>query len=119
MTVQAAADALAAAIATVPGVRVYTDPAAVVDPPGAVVGPPALRWEALATDPTSATFVVYVAVAVDSRALSRLWDLVPQVVAAIEASRDVDATIDHADPGTWLSGGAELPCYEVTVEVAL
>jgi hypothetical protein len=117
-TVERAATALEGALATVPGLRVYTDPAAVVDPPAAVIGPPQLTWEAYSSDPTSARFVVFVVVAQDERSMPRLWELVPQVVATVETL--VDAVIrSPVNPGAWTSGGTALPCYQIPIEVSL
>jgi hypothetical protein len=115
--VGAAAEALAEALRTVEGLRVHTDPGALLDPPAAVVGPPALAWEGYDAAPTSARFVVVVVVAMDERALPRLWDLVPLVAAAVDTVPD--AVLRTADPGVWSANGADLPSYELLIEVAL
>lgn len=121
MSVRDAADALAAAVATVDGVRVYMDPGAAVDPPAVIVGPPALGWEAFAAAPTTARFPLWVVVAASEFALPALWELVPRVAAAAEAM--VSASLldgpAAATPTTYHSGGVELPAYELTIEVAL
>lgn len=108
-----AIDDLAAAAATVASVRVHKlgeD----VTPPAVVVGPPRLSPLGGCPGPVSASFPVDVIVAADSGALERLWELVPAVWSAIE-ERTV-AVVTAADPGTYLSGTTELPCYELTVE---
>lgn len=109
--------ALAAALRTVDGLRVYTDPGAVIDPPGALVGPPQLTWGGYVAAPTEARFVVVLMVAADERALERLWDLVPLVAAAVDTVPD--AVVRQANPGVWLTGGIELPCYEIQIEASL
>jgi hypothetical protein len=105
--------ALESALKAVPNIRVYTSPGAVVDPPGVLVGPPALTWEAFSSDPTQATFVVYAITRADDRALERLWDLVPLVAAAVDTVPDAATT--QANPSAF----NDLPCYEITVEVSL
>lgn len=115
--IRTAAEALTAALRSVAGLRVYTDPSAVVDPPGAFVGPPALSWETFTTDPVRASFFVYLVAAQNDRALESLWDLIPEVSAAV-ATYDRAAVIS-AEPGSWLSGRTELPAYVFTVETTL
>ncbi|TKG58053.1 hypothetical protein [Prauserella endophytica] len=112
------AEELRAAARTVDGVRVYEDPSATVRPPGVFVGPPRLQWQAMSSAPTSATFVVIVMVAMDKRALGRLLELTPRVAEAIDSLLP-DAAVMSADPGVFLSGGTDLPSYEITVEVSL
>lgn len=107
------------ALATVDGLRVHTDPGATIEPPAAVIGPPAFRWETLCPSgaPSSATVIVYVIVPANGNALTTLWDLVPAVAHALD-SADA-ATVTEALPGSYSTGGVELPCYEITTEVAL
>lgn len=116
--VMAQAERLREALRTVEGVRVYEDPAATVRPPGAFVGPPRLQWETGCPEPTSATFVVIVMVAMDKRALERLMQLVPQVAEAIDELL-AEAAVMRAEPSVFNSGGTDLPSYEITVEVGL
>jgi hypothetical protein len=86
-------------------------------PPVALVQPPVLGWAGYRDGPTSATFEVVLCVAMDSRAMERLYDLVPTVAEAIE---DVpDASVTEARPGTFPLGGQSLPCYSITVETSL
>lgn len=116
MSIKDAAEALAGALRAVPGLRVYTDLGATIDPPGAIVGPPILTWD-VPGDPTNARFLIYVVAAADEYAVEKLWDLVPQVAGALDLV--TDAAVTRADPGLYPSGGVELPCYEITCEVAL
>jgi len=112
-----AAKALTAALDAVTGLRVYADPGADVRPPAAVLGPPSLVWESVCTDPSGARFLIYVIQQVDERALERLWDLVPLVAEALDAVPDMAVT--RADPGSYSSGGTDLPAYLIQVEVSL
>ncbi|PXY17350.1 hypothetical protein [Prauserella flavalba] len=112
------AEELRAAVRTVDGVRVYEDPSATIRPPGVFVAPPRLRWESGCPEPTSATFVVVVMVAMDKRSVERLLELVPRVAEAIDSLLP-DAAVSTADPGLFNSGGSDLPSYEITVEVSL
>jgi len=116
-TIRDRAEALSEALSTVDGARVYTDPAATIDPPGIVLGPPALFWESGCLQPTSARFLVYVVETNDDRAIERLWDLVPQVSAVVDLLPS--AAVITANPGTYTSGGTELPAYLIQVEVNL
>lgn len=118
MTVKEAAEALQAALKTVPGTRVYTDPSAMVDPPGLVIGPPRLQWQTMCTGPTEAVFTVYVVTALNDRTLERLWELVPQVADAVDNNM-YDAVVLRADPGVFPAGGPDLPAYEMTIEISL
>lgn len=112
-----AAAELAGALAGVAGVRLYTDLGASIDPPGVVLGPPALTWGGPCVEPVSARFLVAVVVAADERALPRLWDLAPLVAAAVDTVPD--AVVVRADPGVWSTGTIELPCYELQIEMSL
>lgn len=109
--------ALVAAVRTVDGLRVYTDPGAVLDPPAAIVGPPALTFGGPTSDPVGARFVVVVCVAFDDRAMTRLFELLPEVTAAVES--ETDAVVSEAMPGTWQSNQTALPSYEISVEMSL
>ncbi|HEY0638713.1 MAG TPA: hypothetical protein VGD67_13770 [Pseudonocardiaceae bacterium] len=113
--VKDAADGLVAALGAVDRLKVYTDPAATVTPPGVVLGPPSLAWEAYCTAPSSARFLVYVVEKGDARALERLWDLVPLVAEAVDSV--AGAAVVRADPGSW--GTPELPAYIIEVEYGL
>lgn len=98
-------------------VRVYSDPAAVIDPPAAVIGPPELEWETYCGTPTSARYRVYAVVTADDRSITRLARLLPQVVTAINALDWAD--VARAEPSLWAAAGQEFPAYLITVEVAL
>lgn len=115
--VKAAAEALEEALQTVPGLRVLRDPGGAADGPVAILGAPALTWDGVCLDPTEARFMVHVTVEANERALERLWELVPVVAEALD--QVVDASVRRADPGTYPTGGSELPAYAIQVDVAL
>jgi len=112
-----AAAAIRAALAGVDGARVYADPGATLDPPALVPAAPTLTWEAYSGWPTSARWLIYLVAKADDRALPTLWTLLPAVTAALEGV--AGAVVTQADPGTYQTGGVELPCYEITIEYAL
>ena len=114
-----AATELEAALRTVKAVGVHRDPGAILEPlPAAVLGPPALTWAGQAgSGPESARFLVYVVVDPDERAVERLWELVAQVADAIDENSG--AVVIRADPAVFVSGGRDLPCYELQVEASL
>ena len=114
-----ARDVLAAALRTVSGLRVYTDPGADIDPPAAVVGPPRLVWANLSTSPTQATFGVYLLAKQDETTIDRLYGArLDAVLAAIfdTGRADVQAVQPYAYPA---SGGVDLPAVEISVEMPL
>lgn len=110
---------LADALRGVEGVRYYSDPAGLADPPASVLGPAELSWDAAGCldGPTSATIRVYVLHARDDRAAERLPDLTVLVAAALDELPI--AAVQRADPGVFNVGGQDLPSYEITVEVDL
>ncbi|MCW6008501.1 hypothetical protein K1W54_28750 [Micromonospora sp. CPCC 205371] len=119
-TVAEADAALTAAIQALPKdeIRLHPDVGAAVDPPAAVVGPPALLWEGACLEPTTARFLVYVIVSPDAeRAKERLYALVPMVANALD--QVTDASVIRADPGRYPTSDGDLPAYEIQVDVAL
>lgn len=116
--VAAAAAALAAALATVDGVRVSTDLAASIDVATAIIGPPSLTWEAFAQAPTTGFFPVYLVLTNTDAVVDRLWELLEPITAAVD-NAELEASVQRADPGTFNSGGVELPSYEIQIEVSL
>lgn len=122
-TVREAAEALETALRTVPGVRVYRDPGANIDPPAAIVGPPALGWRGFCgSAPVSARFSIWLTSPADDRTLERLWELVPAVAAVLDQVENATlADLElQATPGQFpTSGGVTLPAYEIQVDVSL
>lgn len=117
MSVKTAAQALLDGLGSIAGFRAYADLGAVLEPPAAVLGPPALTWSTPSDEPTGATFLIYVCVESGERSLEQLWDLVPVVAAALDDVRDVD--VIRADPGSYTNAGVDLPAYVITVEMEL
>lgn len=116
--VKLAAEQLLAALDTVPDLRTHRDLSARIDPPAVVLGPPALTWDTVCREPSEATFIVFIVVAADERAIERLWTLNENVADAID--RDArDAAVRRTDPATYSTGGVELPAYAMQVDFAL
>ncbi len=113
--------ALVKAGASVPGVRGYDDPAALFDPPAWLVSPPRIEWGAYSTGlPSAVSFVGFLLVKADDRAVRQLERLAVLVGQKIYAAEDVDAVISGpAFPGVWRTGQTELPCYEFPLECSL
>lgn len=116
-SVQAAHDALLAALRTVPGVRAYGELSASADPPAVYLHPPELTWGGPSSAPTEAVFSVALVVDADDRTTDRLYRLLPRVSAAIDGVDDV--VLRTAEPGAWTAGDTALPCYFFRIEVAL
>lgn len=109
---------LKAALATVNGAVATTDPGGTLAAlPALVIGPPRLVWQTGCVEPTEARYLVWVVVDADERAIERLWDLVVEAGHAIDAYSD--AVVIQADPAVFPSGTAQLPAYELQVEVPL
>jgi hypothetical protein len=88
-----------------------------IDPPGLVVGPAELLWEAAGPEPTTARFPVFVIVAMGERALEQLVELVQVVADRIETEPGMGVL--RATPDLYLSGKTDLPAYLIETEVAL
>lgn len=118
MTPLEALEALETAAKTVDGVRVFALDE-VVDPPGVVVEPPELTPRTACAGYTDAKFTVNIVVAMQDarRVVEALLALVDAVTVAIEDS--TRATVTNGVPGTYTTGGGELPAYQLTVEVPL
>ncbi|MCF7548903.1 hypothetical protein [Pseudonocardia sp. WMMC193] len=116
-TVAEAAVLIRDALKVISTLRIYTDTAQPADPPAVIIGPPNLRWEAACSDPSHATFPLYLVLPWRDRVMEQMWDLVPEVAAAVEAVRGVVVT--GANPGIYSSPSGELPSYTVTCQVAL
>lgn len=100
--------------AALSGFRV-TQPGDLVNPPGVVLGPPSLTWDAYHSGPTRITVPVWAVVAADDRAIAALYEHLQAVTEALEESGELVVTT--ARPGVHPAGGSDLPAYEITVEV--
>lgn len=110
-----ARDRLAATLA-LSGVRVSTDMGRSADVPCLIVTLPTLTYDVYAPGPTSASFKVPLVVSADDRTGEQLLSLLPDVEQAIYDSEDA-ALAAPSEPGSW--GTPPLPCYLLTIEVAV
>lgn len=110
---------LLAALKTVPGATATADPGATLaNLPALVIGPPRLTWESDGRfGPTAARYLVWAVVDADERAIERLWSLVVDTAEAIDSRSD--GVVVQADPAVFPSGTAQLPAYEIQIEVPL
>lgn len=113
-----AANLLVDACNSVEGVQASTDPASAPSLPAALIGLPELAWSTYNnSDPTSATFSVWVVVQSDGYALINLE---PVVLLVIEAIYTVtNAVVTGAVPTGVQLNGANNPAYLLTVEIGL
>jgi len=88
----------------------------IVSPPALVVAPPELTYDVYSPEPSEAQFEVALVAAQDERAVERLFALLPAVQQAVHDSDD--AALTAAKPGHWGSSPS-LPCYLLTIEVAI
>jgi hypothetical protein len=56
-------------------------------------------------------------VAGSGRSVGDLYRLLPEIAAAIDM--ETDFVVKQAEPGSWQSGNSTLPCFLLTIEVAL
>jgi hypothetical protein len=111
-------DALAAALAKVPGLQVVTDLTGAIRPPAVIVTPPTFTFEAYGPEPTEVTTVLAIVEPVSDRALANLLGWVPLVAEAVHAA--ADAYVTRAEPSTFSTSGTgptPLPAY--LLEIAL
>lgn len=108
--------AVKAAVAGVPGVTVYTDPGATIDPPGVVVGLPDLSGNGTYNTPlpNELTMHLYLVVASNDAAQDSLVSLLDQLSEVVFDATDFVVT--QAQPGTWQTSNTDLPCFVLTVE---
>ena len=120
MSLQKCREDLAAALRTVEGLGVETELGATLYPPAAGFGPARFVWNLGTSEPTDATLVIALVVSDNKgpRVYDDMIEWLPRVAAAIEDNCP-DAVIRRANPGTWPSGGIDLPAYLFEVEVAL
>ncbi len=109
--------ALSAALSGVEGVRYHSDSGKTVQPPATLLGPPTFAYETYTADPSTATVVVALVVKAGDDGDARLLALLPAVTAALHDN--TDAIVRSATPGTWRTGGSDLPAYLIEIEVSL
>lgn len=118
--VKNAAQQLAAALAMVADGTVYLDPAAPnMQTPALVIGPPVLIFGTQFVDPTEAHFPVWLVVDQSEDATEKLWELAPEVNAAIH-EHSGGVVRDPADPFAFPYGDTQLlPSYQFVAEFPL
>lgn len=117
-TLKAVLEAASAALPDADGFRVVGELADDIDPPAALLAPPQLTWDGPGAEPTDATWVVVLVVPASDRSMAELYRLLPFVSEAIDEKTDF--VMRTAEPGVWQTGNTgALPCYSLTVEVAL
>lgn len=109
--------ALRAALSGVEGVRHHSDTGKTVQPPATLLGPPTFAYETYTADPSTATVVVALVVKAGDDGDARLLALLPAVTAAIH--NNTDAVVLTATPGSWTTGGSDLPAYLIELECSL
>jgi hypothetical protein len=113
----AALEAASASLSAAERFEVVQELAETLKPPSALLAPPLLTWAGPGPEPSDATFVVVAVVAASERAQEQLFSLVASAAEAID--QETDLVMRQAEPGTWPTGDSTLPCYTLTVEVAL
>lgn len=112
-----ALDGVTAALAAIEGVSFHKDAHRSVRPPAVALGPPTFTFEGYTSAPVSARVVVALVVAADERAQARLLSLLPAVTEAVHDH--TDAVVLTATPGSWTTGGSDLPAYLIEIEAPL
>lgn len=110
---------IASELRKVEGLRVETELGASLDPPACGFGPAQFQWVLPSDEPSECTLVVGLVVSTTKgpRVYTDMLEWLPKVAAAIESLPN--AVVRRANPGTWPSGGVDLPAYLFEVEVAL
>lgn len=113
---QDAGERIAAALRTVPDLRVSLGPPAGLSPPAAVVWYPRLEWTGFCPGgPARGQWAVYLVVNLSEYAPGQLLGLIGSVTAAIDT---VDgAVVTRATPGVYPA--ANQPAYEIEIEMEL
>lgn len=100
-------------------VRIYEDASADLVPPAAMIGAPLLKFGGQGFEPIEAVYPILLVVADDAESVKKLIRFLPTVVQAVHENVENAVVRDDADPGVFNAGGTQLPCYQITVDVAL
>jgi len=103
------------AVSDIIGLRIDRTGLGLSDPPAFTLGPPSLTWADYSDTPTSTSYDGILYVPADDRAVARLLDFLPLVVAQIETVDE--AAVTAAAPQTFRAGATDLPAYRITIEV--
>jgi hypothetical protein len=118
--VSAASDAagrISTALSVLTGIRHHRQMYGLVDPPATVLPPPTLRRGAMTAEPTEASWVVALVVDRGERSQEQLEELESRVADALYGVEDV--VVGDSRPGTYPSGGVDLPAYLIDIDVSL
>jgi hypothetical protein len=117
-SVQQARAELAECLDELPGLNVTRQLGQTMELPAVVVSLPRLAFEGQNPgEPTQGTFLLALMAPRDEDVAESLTEWVTKVTEQID--RLDSAVVRNADPGTWPSGGTDLPAYLIEVEVAL
>jgi hypothetical protein len=86
--------------------------------PALVMGPPIVQFEGAAIGPTGLQAIVWVVVAMDARALERLWAYVELVAETVD-KQTADWVVRQASPSVYPAGGTDLPAYQIQCEAGM
>ena len=115
MSILDTSNAIAAALRTVGGLSVYTEPDASPNVPAVYVGPPELSWTVYnSARPDQLTFRLYLVVASAGYSVANLEPLLDAISDALASQ--TDSALTQAVPASWPAGGANLPAYLLTLE---
>ena len=115
--VAVAVQRLAAALSTIPDLRVVTSVAASVSPPAAVIGPPKLAWRVYnaGSQPITGQWNVHLVMPMNQYAMDTLLSLIAAVASAIETY--TPGVVASSGPSTYPSPSGALPSYVLTVQM--
>lgn len=117
-SVQAVRADLAEQLDELPGLNVSRQLGQTMELPAVIVSLPRLVFEGPNPgEPTQATFLLALMVPRDEDVSDSLAEWITKVAEQID--RWDSAVVRNADPGTWPSGGIDLPAYLIEVEVAM
>lgn len=119
MNLDDAVQDIATALRNIDGLRVETELGASLDPPAVGFGPAEFEWRLMSHEPTECTLAIGLVVSSTKgpRVYTDMLEWLPRVAVAIDELPN--AEVRRARPGTWPSGGVDLPAYLFEIEVAL
>lgn len=101
--------------------RVESDTSASVASGYVVFGPPSFLWEGMCdpAQPSSITYSLYLIEDIGPRAVDRLLERLPDLLAAVGQLGD-ETIVTGCTPGAFpATGTSDLPCYQINAETSL